>query len=1129
MKKILFIIAILLPSLAFADQFQDSIRVDGKKVPAEFVTTGDNTCALGSGRNACISQYVLNNVVIPNEVKYNNKTYKVQKVNAFAFRFCTGITSVRVLEGVTSIGNFAFAGCSSLEDVTLPSTLQTIGSGAFAGLPKLKRVTCNATTPPTWEYNDVFHFYEGGIGSTDESQYDMTLYVPDGKISDYQDSKFDNTAIGWNTKVGWGNFNSIQENSTFHITSAKDLETLRDDIKSHNWYHTVELDDDIDMNGEVWTETIGDSQIYPFMSTFNGNGHTISNLTVNTTDAGLFGHVQGAKIKNLVLKNCKFTGTANAGALCAYIDPLSKCSIDSVFAENNVVEGMISCGGLVGYNTGNSLTISECVVKGGTVKVTEENKHVGGFIGYSLTNTSCEVSNCALLETTIDRTNNCYYGPFIAGADPGSKDKTKASYCFATCDLGNSDSQVTHENCIYKGLQYGYKDDMGLNHNITFGPDHNSFKKQAILTVGTLKLDKWVYCPGEYPLPACFEDRLPEPKVNVMTLRPATMPYGRINGLSLRNADDFATANWNDFSGKDNSCAKLDFETSRLWVDGKLGGSLAEGMMPIRSMSILSILGVQYDRVLTADKTGYTEEYGIPIFETNDDGTVKLDDDGQPIIDGYETFEEDKYNSIAYPIVLPYETTMPHNCQVFKPARLLSDAGGVATIELQMVENRKMEAYTPYFVVVNVDYVELGTTFETTLKPQVNKIEFDGYEFNGSPYFLDKDAAYGNKVYSVDEDDDFKWTVMTDDNQQDVQAFQAYFQSKGTKTSEIRLTLERVEDDNFEYEMVFDDDDNRLLYATKYKGEGGDVVVPNTVTANVSGTKHTMSVIGIVDNVFEEKAEKIRSVDLTKCEDIDVLYVDRNMQGNPFYGLKDNALVFVPEEKAFPSVNVVVGDKCQKLLLKEGETFYSPHAFKAVHVEYKRTMDADDCYTICLPYSAPKKDGLKYYALSGVDGTTLQFDEVTETQPGVPYLVVTTSAVENLDFDGDAETSTDVTKTVVDGGSAGGYTMHGTFSTILPAQTVGKYILQAGKKWQKAKTTNPTVYIDPFRAYLTGSANARELLESAIGEGTTAIQNIQTIDKDGTEQWYDLNGRRIDGKSAKKGVYIQKDKKVMSH
>jgi len=1123
MKKILFIIAILLPSLAFADQFTDAIKVDGKDVLAEFVTTGDNTCALGSGRNACISQYTQGSrVFIPQKVTYNKKEYSVQKVNVFAFRFCTKIEYVHIPEGVTSIGNFAFAGCSSLEDVTLPSTLQTIGSGAFSDLPKLKRVTCNATTPPTWEYNDVFHFYEGGIGSTDESQYDMTLYVPDGKISDYQDSKFDNTAIGWNTKVGWGNFNSIQKNSTFHITSAEDLKALRDATKDHKQFDVVELDDDIDMNGEVWTEAIGNSQYATFKGTFNGNGHTISNLTVNADEAGLFGHVEGAKIKNLVLKNCRFKGT-NAGALCGYM--ISTCSIVSVFAENNEVEATQNCGGLVGRNAGISLTVSECVVKGGTVKVTGESMYVGGLIGYSYN--SCEVSNCALLETGIVYTNNCNYGPFIAGADP--KDKTKVSYSFATCDLGNSASQVTHENCIYKGLQYGYKDDMGLNHNITFGPDHNSFKKQAILTVGTLKLDKWVYCPGEYPLPACFEDRLPEPKVNVMTLRPATMPYGRINGLSLRNADDFATANWNDFSGKDNSCAKLDFETSRLWVDGKLGGSLAEGMMPIRSMSILSILGVQYDRVLTADKTGYTEEYGIPIFETNDDGTVKLDDDGQPIIDGYETFEEDKYNSIAYPIVLPYETTMPHNCQVFKPARLLSDAGGVATIELQMVENRKMEAYTPYFVVVNANSVELGTTFETTLKPQVNKIEFDGYEFNGSPYFLDKDAAYGNKVYSVAEDDDFKWTVMTNDNLQDVQAFQAYFQSKGTKTSEIRLTLERVEDDNFEYEMVIDDDDNRLLYATKYKGEGGDVVVPNTVTANVGGTERTMNVIGVVDNLFEEKAEKISSVDLTNCEDIDELYVDRNMQGNPFYGLKNNALVFVPEEKAFPSVNVVVGDKCQKLLLKEGETFYSPRDFKAVNVEYKRTMDADDCYTICLPYSAPKKDGLKYYALSGVNGATLQFNEVTETQPGEPYLVVTTSGIENLDFDGDAETSTDVTKTVVDGGSAGGYTMHGTYAQISPAETVGKYILQDGKKWQQAKTENPAVFIGPFRAYLTGSANAREFLESAIGEGTTAIQNIQTIDKDGTELWYDLNGRRIDGKSAKKGVYIQKNKKVMLH
>jgi hypothetical protein len=37
------------------------------------------------------------------------------------------------------------------------------------------------------------------------------------------------------------------------------------------------------------------------------------------------------------------------------------------------------------------------------------------------------------------------------------------------------------------------------------------------------------------------------------------------------------------------------------------------------------------------------------------------------------------------------------------------------------------------------------------------------------------------------------------------------------------------------------------------------------------------------------------------------------------------------------------------------------------------------------------------------------------------------------------------------------------------------------------------------------------------------IDSIRTIDGDGTERWYDLNGRRID-KPTRKGIYIRNGK-----
>jgi hypothetical protein len=45
------------------------------------------------------------------------------------------------------------------------------------------------------------------------------------------------------------------------------------------------------------------------------------------------------------------------------------------------------------------------------------------------------------------------------------------------------------------------------------------------------------------------------------------------------------------------------------------------------------------------------------------------------------------------------------------------------------------------------------------------------------------------------------------------------------------------------------------------------------------------------------------------------------------------------------------------------------------------------------------------------------------------------------------------------------------------------------------------------------------------GEATAIAPVIRTIDLDGTERWFDLSGRQLSGKPAKKGVYIHRGKK----
>ena len=70
-------------------------------------------------------------------------TYKGKKVVGIANNvfMSSSITSVKISEGVTSIGNGVFAACTSLTSVVFPSSLTSIGQGAFGKCSGLTSIT----------------------------------------------------------------------------------------------------------------------------------------------------------------------------------------------------------------------------------------------------------------------------------------------------------------------------------------------------------------------------------------------------------------------------------------------------------------------------------------------------------------------------------------------------------------------------------------------------------------------------------------------------------------------------------------------------------------------------------------------------------------------------------------------------------------------------------------------------------------------------------------------------------------------------------------------------------------------------------------------------------------------------
>ena len=70
-------------------------------------------------------------IVIPESITYNNSKYSVTSIGDWAFKECSGLTSVTIPNSVTSIGDYAFYDCCSLTSITIPNSVTSIGDGTF--------------------------------------------------------------------------------------------------------------------------------------------------------------------------------------------------------------------------------------------------------------------------------------------------------------------------------------------------------------------------------------------------------------------------------------------------------------------------------------------------------------------------------------------------------------------------------------------------------------------------------------------------------------------------------------------------------------------------------------------------------------------------------------------------------------------------------------------------------------------------------------------------------------------------------------------------------------------------------------------------------------------------------------
>ena len=283
-----------------------------------------------------------------------------------------------------------------------------------------------------------------------------------------------------------------------------------------------------------------------------------------------------------------------------------------------------------------------------------------------------------------------------------------------------------------------------------------------------------------------------------------------------------------------------------------------------------------------------------------------------------------------------------------------------------------------------------------------------------------------------------------------------------------------------------------------------------------------------------------------------------------------NAIVVTFDDDSLPIVELMDGMTDFSILsaFGEQEVNASMEGRELSAVQQADGTWQSRAYTVCLPFYAELLG-------SNADFTIYSKAEITQngellfTQemlpffyPGNAYLIVVNEGT--LRLQEEAVTLTAEAKEADDDSNAvllnyvdeqiAGYWL-GSLKTIGHDEAVSRraFTLMGDGSFQRITDGNPTWQWPAFRAMFCAKPNIiAQVLPTKYqldsngeedenrslpapgsyqgdneGEATGIAPVIHTIDRDGTERWFDLNGRQLEGKPTKKGVYINKGKKTV--
>lgn len=103
------------------------------------------------------NQYVSKDIVIPSSAHIKGKYYRIARIETNAFYNITFLNTIKISDGISSIGAHAFSYCSSLKKVEFPASLTDIEGELFYGCNNLESIFVDFDNPKFLSVNGVLY------------------------------------------------------------------------------------------------------------------------------------------------------------------------------------------------------------------------------------------------------------------------------------------------------------------------------------------------------------------------------------------------------------------------------------------------------------------------------------------------------------------------------------------------------------------------------------------------------------------------------------------------------------------------------------------------------------------------------------------------------------------------------------------------------------------------------------------------------------------------------------------------------------------------------------------------------------------------------------------------------------